>query len=214
NAALDVVNGPNGPECRATLAAANGGTVPTYGALATANPTYVNALLQGCTPINPLGTQPIPQNAVNYVFGPLDERLRYTQTVGALNASGDIFRGIGAGPFSLAAGFEWRQEVGHNDEVSCSYTDIHCQAAITDFNIQYGQPFGGVVTVEEGYLEANMPLAKNLPFPNVLEFDIAGRESHYDNKALYGINVSNGVQPEFKHNLTTWKASLIWEPIE
>ena len=69
------------------------------------------------------------------------------------------------------------------------------------------------MTVEEGYLEANMPLAKDLPFANVLSLDIAGRESHYENKALYGINVSNGVQPEFKHNLTTWKASLIWEPI-
>ena len=214
NAALDVVNGPNGPECRASLQAATGQPVTTYGALATANPTYVNALLSGCTPINPLGTQPIPQAAVNYVFGPLDERLRYEQTVGALNASGDIFRGVGAGPFSLAAGFEWRQEVGHNDEVSCSYTDIHCQAAITDFNIQYGQPFGGIVTVEEGYLEGNLPLAKNLPFANSLELDIAARYSHYDNKALYGIDVVNGNQPEFTHNLTTWKASLIWEPID
>jgi iron complex outermembrane recepter protein len=213
-AALDTVAGPNGPECRTTYEAANGQPITTYGGLAQANPAYVNSLLQGCTPINPLGTGAIPQNALNYSFGPLDEKLRYTQTVGALNASGDIFRGIGAGPFSAAVGFEWRQEVGHNDEVSCNVSDIHCQAAITDFNIQYGQPFGGIVTVEEGYLETNMPLAKDLPAAHLLELDIAGRESHYDNKALYGINVVNGQQPEFTHNLTTWKASLIWEPID
>jgi iron complex outermembrane recepter protein len=215
DAALDAVQGPNGAECRTAYEAANGLPLTTYGGgtLPATNPGYVSALLQGCTPIDPLGTQAIPQNAINYSFGPLDERLRYTQTVGAINASGNIFPGIGAGAFSLAAGFEWRQEVGHNDEVSCPYSDIHCQAAITDFNIQYGQPFGGIVTVEEGYLEANLPLAKNLPFANLLELDVAGRESHYDNKALYGIDVVNGQQPEFTHNLTTWKASLIWEPI-
>jgi outer membrane receptor protein involved in Fe transport len=215
DAALDAVQGPNGPECRTSYDAANGLPVTQYGGgtLPATNPSYVNALLQGCVAINPLGTAAIPDNALNYSFGPLDERLRYTQTVGALNASGNIFDGIGAGPFSLAAGFEWRQEVGHNDEVSCAYNDVHCAAAITDFNIQYGQPFGGIVTVEEGYLETNLPLAKNLPFAKVLEVDVAGRESHYDNKALYGINVVNGQQPEFTHNLTTWKASVIWEPV-
>ena len=58
--------------------------------------------------------------------------------------------------------------------MSCPYSDVHCQAAITDFNIQYGQPFGGIVTVEEGYLETNLPLAKDLPFAKLLEVDIAG----------------------------------------
>jgi outer membrane receptor protein involved in Fe transport len=213
-AALDAVQGPNGPECRTAYEAANGLPITTYGTLATTNPPYAAALLENCVPINPLGTQPIPDNAVNYSFGPLDERLRYTQTVGAVNAQGEYFRGIGAGAFSAAAGFEWRQEVGHNDEVSCVYSDLHCQAAITDFNIQYGQPFGGTVTVQEAFLETNLPLLKGLPFANLLFVDLAGRYSHYDNKALYGINVVNGQQPEFTHNLTTWKVSGAYEPVD
>ena len=90
---------------RASYDAANGLPVTQYGGgtLPASNPSYVNALLQGCVPINPLGTGAIPANALNYSFGPLDERLRYTQTVGALEASGKILDGIGAGPFS------WRQ---------------------------------------------------------------------------------------------------------
>ena len=60
------------------------------------------------------------QAAHDYSFGPLDERLRYEQTVAAVDASGEYFAGIGAGPFTMAAGLEWRQEVGHNDEVACA----------------------------------------------------------------------------------------------
>jgi iron complex outermembrane recepter protein len=163
------------------------------------------SLAQGCVPLNPFGNQAMSQAAHDYSFGELDERLRYEQTVAAFNTSGELFDGVGAGPFTAAAGFEWRQEVGHNDEVS-GISD----ALRTDYLIQYGEPFGGAVTVNEAYLETNLPLAKDLPFAHLLEFDLAGRESRYDNKALYGIDASG---QDFKHNLTTWKLSGIWEPV-
>jgi outer membrane receptor protein involved in Fe transport len=164
------------------------------------------SLAQGCVPINPFGNQTLSQAAHGYSFGMLDERLRYEQTVAAFNTSGELFDGIGAGPFTAAAGFEWRQEVGHNDEAS-GISDV----LRTDYLIQYGEPFGGAVTVNEAYLEANLPVAKDLPFAHLIEFDVAGRESRYDNKALYGIDASG---QEFKHDLTTWKLSGLWEPIE
>jgi len=163
------------------------------------------SLAQGCVPLNPFGNQAMSQAAHDYSFGKLDERLRYEQTVAAFNTSGELFDGVGAGPFTAAAGFEWRQEVGHNDEVS-GISD----ALRTDYLIQYGEPFGGAVTVNEAYLETNLPLAKDLPFAHLLELDLAGRESRYDNKALYGIDASG---QEFKHNLTTWKLSGLWEPV-
>jgi len=71
--------------------------------------------------------------ALNYSSGYLDERLRYEQTVVGYNTSADIFDGIGAGPFSMAAGVEWRQDVGHDDEVNCPANDAACQARIQDF---------------------------------------------------------------------------------
>jgi hypothetical protein len=147
--------------------------------------------------------------ALAYAFGNLDERLRYTQTVAAFNTSGDIFKGIGAGAFSMAAGFEWRQEVAHNDESYCAATDAYVPGRSTDFSIQYGSPFGGIVTVDEAYLETNLPLLKDLPFAHLLEIDAAARESRYSNKEYYGLNLDldPGAPTTDSHDLTTWKVS-------
>ena len=41
---------------------------------------------------------------------------------------------------------------------------------------------------------------------------MTGRESHYDNEALYGVDVVPGA--EGTGSLPTWKASLVWEPLE
>lgn len=221
--ALDSVLVNGQAECRVTAAGGVANvmnpTSPYYNPLANyaQNPALyaTNSLLaQGCVPINPFGTQPVSPAALNYSFGYLDERLRYEQTVVGYNTSGNIFDGIGAGPFSMAAGVEWRQEVGHNDEVSCPANDAACQARIQDFAAQFGTPFGGRVTVEEGYLEVNLPVLKDRAWAHLLELDVAGRESRYSNKALYGYDVQNGVLPEATHNLTTWKISGFYDPID
>jgi iron complex outermembrane receptor protein len=227
--ALDSVVGPNGqPECRVT---ANGGNpaaavgqalastgfqyFPLYG-LALASPT-IGLLAQNCVPIDPFGNQPLSSAAYAYSFGNLDERLRYEQTVAAANVSGNYFKGIGAGPFAAAFGFEWRQEVGHNNENPCSpgQSAALCEAENDDYLIQYGEPFGGKVTVYEGYAETNLPLIKDMPGAHLLELDVAGRFSRYENQALYGIDVTPGVTPPtFDHNLTTWKVSGIYEAVD
>jgi outer membrane receptor protein involved in Fe transport len=233
--AVDSIIGPNGqPECRVTSVGGsapasafnffgNTGTFPGYFLAAVlggpAGAAQASALAQGCVPLNPFGNAPMSQAAHDYAFGNLDERLRYEQTVAAFNTSGNYFDGVGAGPFAAAAGIEWRQEVGHNDQAGCPAgtegNPTLCHYKIDDFLIQYGEPFGGTVTVLEGFLETNLPLLKDRPGAHLLEIDLAGRESHYDNRALYGINVTPGTTPpEFKHNLTTWKASAIWEPVD
>ncbi|MGC1457954.1 MAG: TonB-dependent receptor [Steroidobacteraceae bacterium] len=237
--ALDSVLVNGVPECRVT--AAGGGLAgltalttpgnPFYNPLAAgtyANPAVLGndaILSQGCVPLNPFGTQPLSPQALAYSFGNLDERLQYTQSILAANSSGDIWRGIGAGPFSLAVGFEHRHEVGHNDEVYCpqdaNYT--YCEARIVDFQIQYGTPFGGNVEVNEEFAELNLPLLKDKPFAHLLTLDVAARNSGYDNHASYGIDVTPaafGVPNtapgllEAKHNLATFKVSALYEPIE
>jgi outer membrane receptor protein involved in Fe transport len=199
------------------------GTFPGYFLAAVlggpAGAAQANALAAGCVPLNMFGNQPISQAAHDYAFGNLDERLRYTQSVAAFNTSGNFFDGVGAGPFAAAAGVEWRQEVGHNDQAACPAGTENdptlCHYKVDDFLIQYGEPFGGTVSVWEGFLETNLPLLKDKPGAHLLEVDLAGRYSRYDNKALYGINVVPGeAPPEFTHNLTTWKASAIWEPVD
>jgi len=209
-----LVNGQ--PVCRVTAYGYSGAVAQNpSAAYALAGPTIGPLLAEGCVPINPFGSQPLSAAAANYAFGNLDERLRYEQTVAAANASGEYFRGIGAGAFTTAAGVEWRQEVGHNDEFACVANDAHCAAVANDFLIKYGDAFGGTVTVEEAYLETNLPLAKGLPGARILEVDLAARESRYENRALYGDDVTPGVRaPDFTHRLATWKASVIYGPTE
>jgi iron complex outermembrane recepter protein len=213
--AEDAITGPNGqPECRVTADGYAGAAAANPGAsYARAGAPLGSLLAQGCVPISPLGNQPLSQAQMAYAFGYLDDRLRYEQTVGALGVSGNYFRGIGAGPWALAGGFEWRQEVGDDDQAPCEADDLHCLAVRTDYLIQYGDPFGGIVTVDEGYVETNIPLAKDLPGAHLLELDLSARESHYDSKALYGDQVVAGETSEFTHNLNTWKASAIYEPV-
>lgn len=216
--ALDTVNTPNGPECRVTADGFAGALLANpLGGYGSANP----ALANGCVPLNPFGNQPLSQAVINYAFGSLVEQLRNIQTDVTLNASGNYFSGIGAGPFSAAVGYEWRQERGDN-------IDQPGQPAYLadDYQIQYGSSFGGIMTVNEGYLETNLPLIKDAPGAHLLEFDLAGRESQYQNSALYGVDVcttpgANGCPlanappgTTFTHKFFTWKASGIWEPVE
>ncbi|HTX25217.1 MAG TPA: TonB-dependent receptor [Steroidobacteraceae bacterium] len=215
--ALDSVIGPDGqPECRVTADGFAGAVAANpLGGYAGANPL----LAAGCVPINPFGNQPLTASQINYSFGNLIEDLRYEQTDATLNASGNIFSGVGAGPFSAAAGFEYRQERGDNVDQPGEPAYL-----ADDYETQFGSSFGGLMSVYEEYLEGNFPLLKNEPGAHLLEFDIAGRESTYQNTSLYGIAVctdaatcpSYGVldNSTLTHNFPTWKFSGIYEPVD
>jgi outer membrane receptor protein involved in Fe transport len=234
--ALDSVMVNGTPECRVTAAGGIQNMLnpanPYYNPLAAYAVTGVaagfpipspvlaqNALLaQGCVPINPFGTGAVSPAAQQYAFGNLDERLRYEQTVAAFNSSGNIWDGLGAGPWALAAGFEWRHEVGHNDEgQSClpGDDDATCAARSQDFAAQFGTPFAGGVTVNEVYVEANMPLLKDQPGAHLLTVDVAARESRYMTDAESGITyTADPTLPRTAdHDLTTWKVSMLYEPV-
>ena len=216
--ALDSVTGPNGqPECRVTADGFAGAVAANpFGGYANANPL----LAVGCVPVNPFGNQPLSPAAISYAWGNLLEQLRYEQTDANLNFSGNYFSGVGAGAFAAAVGFEWRQERGDN-------IDQPGQPAYLadDYETQYGSSFGGLMTVNEEYLETNLPLLKDKVGAHLLEFDLAARESQYANNALYGVDVcdpsaagcpADAAAPgeSFNHNFLTWKASGIYEPVD
>ena len=163
-------------------------------------------IAQGCVPLNPFGTGALTQAQHDYAFGNLDEKLRYKQQLVALNASGDLFKGFDAGPVQAAVGVEFRKEKGENiASVPAGTPD----AVRTDYLIQYGESFSGNVDVTEGYLETNVPVLKDVPGAKKLEFDLALRESHYKNEGLAGTTGET-----HSHNLTTWKISGIWDPVD
>jgi len=167
--------------------------------------TYDPRLANGCVPLNPFGTGAISDAAKAYAFGNLDEQLDYKQTVFALNANGELFDGFGAGAVTAAVGAEYRIEKGENIAAVPPGTPDYVR---TDYLIQYGESFAGKVNVTEGYVEAFVPFLKDALGAKRLDLDIAGRVSEYKNKGGFGTTGE-----ERTHDMTTWKISGNWEPL-
>jgi len=163
------------------------------------------AIAAGCVPLSPFGTGAIPQAAHDYAFGFLQEDLSYKQQVLAANFSGDVWKGFGAGPIQTAVGVEYRKEEGENIGSQNGAPDF----VRTDYLIQYGESFAGDVTVTEGYIETNVPLLAGVTGAQKLEFNVAARESKYHNVGKFGTPGDTE-----NHNLFTWKAQMIWDPVD
>jgi outer membrane receptor protein involved in Fe transport len=192
--ALDVVTDPGTgqPICAAKL----NPTAPQYA-------LYDPNLIAACVPVNLFGTNPLTQAQHDYIFGNLDERLDYTQQVAAINASGTLFQGFGAGEIQAAVGYEHRDELGHNLEPD---EPLYVRS---DYLIQYGEPFSGKVKIDEAYVETNIPVLKDVPGVKKLTFDLAVRESRYRNQGLAGTTRLSKT-----HNLNTWKISGLWDIVD
>ena len=201
NFAIDSVLVGGVPTCRVSTPA---------GLAALGGDPVLTQLAAGCVPLNPFGSGAISKAAHDYAFGSLFESLKYTQQVLAVNTTGDLFEGFGAGAIKGAAGVEYRTERGNNvDSETNANGQPVSQAIHTDYLIQYGNSFSGKVDVMEGYVEADIPFLKDAPFAKRLDLDVALRESHYKNTA--GSNTPGG---SASNDLLTWKASLVWDPVD
>ena len=57
----------------------------------------------GCQPLNPFGNQPLSASSANYAINPLALQLEQTMSSFNVNATGEFWKGFGAGAFSAAA---------------------------------------------------------------------------------------------------------------
>ncbi len=187
-------------ECRITQQIRNNDPI-----VATLNSNLL-LIAQGCQPLNVFGTGPVDPAAHAYAFGFLHEETTVEQTVAAFNSTGDLFAGFGAGAIQGAAGIEYRTEKGSNIGSQDGAPDY----VRNDYLIQYGESFAGKVNVIEAYVESNMPLLRDAPFAKRLELNVAARWSQYKNEGTLG--TFDGVKRT--HDMTTWKASAFWDPIE
>ena len=186
--ALDSILDANGnPICRS-------GVLPPRPFLREVDPR----LAEGCVPINPFGTGPIPAEALAYVFGYLRQTLDYDQHVAAFTASGEIGQGWGAGPIRLAAGLEHRAESGN-----LPAADELPEYLRTDFTIQYGDSVLGDVDIDELFAEIDLPIV------NVFELNVASRKSFYTNTGALDAN-----RETRRHSVSTWKVSGNWTVAE
>jgi outer membrane receptor protein involved in Fe transport len=143
----------------------------------------------GCVPLNLFGQGQFSQAAFDYSFGKPWQTQQITQHVAALNVRGEVAQ-LWAGPLAVAAGIEYRREV----------TKADADATGIALGWQYGNGprYTGRVETKEGYFEASLPLAKDMSFAHLFEANGAVRLTDYSTSGT----------------VTTWKAGLVYEPIE
>ena len=159
-----------------------GGTVICRDAAARAN---------GCVPFDPFGFNSVSAESAAYITnnGQLDTyKARVEQKQVAANITGSVFA-LPAGDLMMAAGLERRWE--ESAEVYSADT----QAGNTMGNA-LSNTFGDY-TVNEAYVETIVPILKDLPAAESLEFEAAGRLGDYSTVG----------------NVFSWKAGLNWAPI-
>lgn len=141
----------------------------------------------GCAPLNVFGIGVASPEAIAYVKGVATQSLTLKQQVAAASVSGDAFS-TWAGPVSIAAGAEYRKE-----EISGSADPL---SLVNGWFTGNYKPTVGEFDVKEAFGEVVVPLAKDLPFAQSLEFNGAVRYTDY--------SISGTV--------TTWKAGLSYTP--
>lgn len=181
NRALDAVD-----EGRVRTGVANGNIV----CRATLNASAaVRAAAAGCQPLNLFGQNRFSAAAKAYSFGTSEQRTRFQQHVAAANLTGELFD-FGSGPVSIAVGGEYRSERVSGTADSISLTN--------GFYIANASSFGPeTISIVEGYVETVVPLLRDMPGAELLEFNGAIRRTHYSTSG----------------SVTTWKLGGIYEPI-
>lgn len=142
-----------------------------------------------CRPYNPMGLDVNSPQGIDYVTdtGYSDAVLK--QQVVAASLSGEPFENW-AGPVSIAVGAEHRKE-----EAEGNVTALDQQSAF--FAGNYKATVGSY-DVNEGFLETVFPLLKDVPGADMLDFNGAVRYTDYSESGA----------------VTTWKAGMVWAPLE
>ena len=174
---LDSINMPNYTQ------AVNTTINPATGAVVCFNPS------NGCVPYNPFGIGVNSKAAIAYVTGDPHRDEFFRQNVEAASISGDPFSDW-AGKVSIAAGIEHRYESVSGDATANDLAGVY-------YATNYRPTFGNY-SVTEGFLETVIPLAKDLPFAQLLELNGGGRATDYSTSGF----------------VTTWKVGLVWRPID
>ena len=148
----------------------------------------------GCVPLNVFGpTGTVTPEMVAYIVGHPEARVKNDQDNVGFNIQGDLFS-TWAGPISASVGAEWRkttldQTSNSDPNVLPDFTGIRFGGTSRDmlkFFIGSITPAKGSVSVTEGFGEAVVPLAKDLPLAKKLELSLAGRVTHYTTSGTVG----------------------------
>lgn len=148
------------------------------------------ARIAGCRPINILGQASLSPEAYAYAFGTSHVVAVTTLFEAAANMNAEPFS-LWAGPVSVGFGVAYREETFVTEVDALSQAGAFFARTPRNF-AKAGQ------SVKEGYCETIVPLLAEGSFAGSLEFNGAVRGTDY--------SVSGSV--------LTWKAGLIWKPVE
>lgn len=147
--ALDVVAGPNGPQCF--------------------DPS------NGCVPLNLFVVGTLPQNALAFVLRNASQRTKITQFVTGANVGGDlgfIQSPLATHPAAVNVGVEYRRETGRT-----SVDPNYASGDLIYYG--QGQNISGKYNVKEAYGEIKIPLIQDKPFFSTLGLEGGYRYSDY-----------------------------------
>ncbi|WP_057883502.1 TonB-dependent receptor domain-containing protein [Tsuneonella troitsensis] len=159
---------------------------------ATSPLTFTPGANSGCVPLNILGEGVASQAALDWINADLQNSVKLQQHVVSGSISGDfgaLFE-LPGGPIGFALGAEYRKE--KSTYVSDPLQRIGALADLAQIQDEQGE-----FDVKEGFAELNVPLFRNAPFADILQFGAAIRLSDYSTVG----------------KTTTWKADGTWGPI-
>ena len=194
-AALDAVRAPDGSiVCRSSIdptAPDNDLNALIIGA-PTSPVTFTPGPNSGCVPLNILGEGRASQAALDFINADLQNSITVQQHVASGSISGDFgqFFELPGGPVGFAVGAEYRKE-----KSSFVSDPLQVQGALLDL-AQIADEKGSF-DVKEAFGELNVPLLRDLPFADILQFGAAIRLSDYSTVG----------------KTTTWKVDGTWGPV-
>ncbi len=144
-----------------------------------------SARAQGCVPINVFGRGAVSADALNYVSAPGSLNTSTSQRVAGFTLSGDAFP-LPAGVLGYAAGVEVRKESSSSEFDALQQSGLNAGNAIPATR--------GSFDVSEVFVEARVPLLKDLPMVKRLTGTLAARASDYSTVG----------------NTTSWNAGVEW----
>ncbi|MDY0962728.1 TonB-dependent receptor domain-containing protein [Massilia sp. CFBP9026] len=129
--------------------------------------------LSSCTPFNILGgpSASTPE-ALSYINSTSQKSYGSTVNSATADLAGELFQ-LPAGAVGLAVGIEHREVKGQEVPGQFEQSGYSTELA--------GAPTYGRYTVREAYAELNVPVLKDMPFADLLSFNLAHRYSDYSN---------------------------------
>lgn len=166
--------------------------LPNYGANADFNNGRTGLLAHCTSGLNPFVTTPVSQDCKNIITAPLKTTTEIQQEQVELDVQGALFA-LPAGDFRFAYGMDYRKNTfDYEPDRNISTQNINSlTVGLFDTTRTTGQ-----IGVKEAYVEALVPILRDLPAVKNLSVNLGYRYSDYD-------TATGGVD--------TWKATADWD---